>query len=169
MSEVKNPSEKTVYMFHFVSVEVRHQNKYLHFILKLPNCTAVACTNCSMKNSNLSIHKYVISGCKILRVRNSFLRTSISVLHILKKRIDGKYDYGFLCALKLHSQLWENFCTLRMMKNAFYFTSNALFVLKIFKFLSTAWLKSKVNFKFYDVTAWLTNNYYAHIAQHFEK
>ena len=102
---------------------------------------AVACTNCSMKNSNLSIHKYVISGCKILRVRNSFLRTSISVLHILKKRIDGKYDYGFLCALKLHSQLWENFCTLRMMKNAFYFTSNALFVLKISKFLSTAWLK----------------------------
>ena len=25
--------------------------------------------------------------------------------------------------------------------------------------------KDKVNFKFYDVTAWLTNNYNAHIAQ----
>ena len=52
------------------------------------------------------------------------------------------------------------------MKNAFYFTSKAIFVLKVFKFLS--WLsghvakrsdkKDKVNFKFYDVTAWLPNN-----------
>ena len=55
---------------------------------------------------------------------------------------------------------------LKMMKNAFYFISKALFVLKIFKFLS--WLfghvaklldeEDKVNFKFGDVTAWLTNN-----------
>ena len=55
---------------------------------------------------------------------------------------------------------------LKTMKNTFYFTSKALFVLKIFKFLS--WLfghvvkrldkKDKVNFKFYDVTAWLRNN-----------
>ena len=51
---------------------------------------------------------------------------------------------------------------LKMMKNA-YFTSLALFVLKIFKFLS--WLfghiakqldsKDRVNLKFYDVTVWL--------------
>ena len=57
------------------------------------------------------------------------------------------------------------------MKNAFYFTSKALFVLKIFKFLS--WLfghvskrldwKDKVNFKFYDVTAWLTNKCNTHM------
>ena len=49
---------------------------------------------------------------------------------------------------------------LRMIKNAFCFTSKALFVLKIFKFLS--WLfgqvakrldkKDKANFEFYDVT-----------------
>ena len=55
---------------------------------------------------------------------------------------------------------------LKMMKNAFYFTSKALFLLKIFKLLS--WLfgqvakqlyrKDKVYFKFYDVTAWLTNS-----------
>ena len=59
-----------------------------------------------------------------------------------------------------------------MMKNAFYFTSKALFVLKIFKIFS--WLfghvakrldkTDKVNFKFYDITAWLTNNYKKHIA-----
>ena len=57
------------------------------------------------------------------------------------------------------------------MKNTFGFTSKGLFVLKIFKFLS--WLfghlakrldkKDKVNFKFYDVTAWLINNCNIHI------
>ena len=58
------------------------------------------------------------------------------------------------------------------MKNAFYFTSKALFILKVFNFLS--WLfgrvakqldvRDKVNFKIYDVTAWLTNNCNTHIA-----
>ena len=53
----------------------------------------------------------------------------------------------------------------KKMKNAFYFTLKALFVLKIFQFLS--WLfghvrkrldkKDYVNFKIYDVTTWLTN------------
>ena len=66
---------------------------------------------------------------------------------------------------------------LRMMKNAFYFTSKALSFFKIFKFLY--WLfghaakqldkKDKVNFKLYDVTAWLTNNRTTHIAQFVEK
>ena len=55
---------------------------------------------------------------------------------------------------------------LKMMKNAFYFRSKALFVLKIFKFLS--WIsghvvkrldkKGKSNFKFYDVTTVTTEN-----------
>ena len=66
---------------------------------------------------------------------------------------------------------------LKMMKNDFYFTSKALFVLKIFKFLSwlfrhvVKWLdkKDKVDFKFYEVTAWLTNNCNTHIAQYLEK
>ena len=67
--------------------------------------------------------------------------------------------------------------SLKMMKNAFYFTWKALFVLKIFKFLS--WLfvhvtklpdkKNKVNFGFYDVVAWLTVDHNTHIAQYFEK
>ena len=61
---------------------------------------------------------------------------------------------------------------LTMAKNTFCFTSKALFVLKIFRFLS--WLfgqvskrldeKDKVNFKFYDITAWLANNRNTHIA-----
>ena len=60
-----------------------------------------------------------------------------------------------------------------MIKGAFYFTSKALFGLKIFEFLpllsgfTATWLiidqKDKVNFKIYDVTAWLTNNYSTHL------
>ena len=54
-----------------------------------------------------------------------------------------------------------------MMINAFYLISKALFVLKIFKFLSSLFgyvakrldLKDKVNFKMYDVIVWLTNNF----------
>ena len=66
---------------------------------------------------------------------------------------------------------------LKLMKNAFYFTSKALFVLKIFKFLSLLFdhvakrleKEDKVNFKFYYVTAWLPNNCNTHIAQYLEK
>ena len=61
-----------------------------------------------------------------------------------------------------------------MMKNAFYFNLKALFILKIFKFLSSPFghvskqldSKDKVNFKFYDVTNWLTDNCKTHIAQY---
>ena len=63
------------------------------------------------------------------------------------------------------------------LKDCKYINSKALFFLKILKFLS--WLfghvaerpdkKDKVNFKFYDVTTWLTNNRNTHIAQYFEK
>ena len=66
---------------------------------------------------------------------------------------------------------------LKMMRNAFYFTSKALLVLKIFKFLPQIFghvakrldKKDKVNFKFNDVTPWLTNNRNTRIAQYFEK
>ena len=52
------------------------------------------------------------------------------------------------------------------MKNAFYFTLKALFVLKIFKFLP--WLFSHVekhlqNYKVYDVTDWIISNYNTHV------
>ena len=66
---------------------------------------------------------------------------------------------------------------LKMMKNTFDFISKLFFFLKIFKILS--WLfghvakglykKNNVNFKIYEVTAWLTNNRYTHIAKYFEK
>ena len=61
---------------------------------------------------------------------------------------------------------------LKMMKNAFYFTSKAFFVLKLFKFLSWFFChvakqldkKDKVNLKFYEVTSWLRNSCNTHIA-----
>ena len=52
------------------------------------------------------------------------------------------------------------------MQNAFYFILKALFVLKLFKFLSCLFghvekcldKKDKVNFEICDVITWLTNN-----------
>ena len=66
---------------------------------------------------------------------------------------------------------------LKMMKSAFDFTLKALLVLKIFKFSSRIFIcvekrldqKDKVNFKIYDVTPWLTNNFNTHIDQCLEK
>ena len=58
----------------------------------------------------------------------------------------------------MHFLVWNN---LKTIKNAFYFTLKALFVLKIFIFLSqlsghVEKRKDKVNFKIYDVTAYET-------------
>ena len=83
--------------------------------------------------------------------------------------------FGFKSALSdLRQFLAESL--LKLMKNAFHFNSKALFVLKILTFLS--WLfvhaakrlnyKDKVNFKIYDVTAWLTDNCDTHIPQYLE-
>ena len=61
-----------------------------------------------------------------------------------------------------------------MMKEAFYFTLKALFVLKIFKFLSSHFghvekrldWREKVYFKTYDATTWLTNIWNKQTAQY---
>ena len=61
-----------------------------------------------------------------------------------------------------------------MKKNDFFFTVNDLFVLEIFQFLFWAFgrvekrldKKAKVNFKMYDVTNCITNNYNTHIARY---
>ena len=63
------------------------------------------------------------------------------------------------------------------MKNVFHFILKALFVLKIFKFLSwlfghaekTTWLEWLVKFKIYDITTLLTNNYNKYIVQYLTK
>ena len=102
-------------------------------------------------------------------IQKKFLGSRTTALLISSNEIKG--------ALSGLRQFLAAESPLKMMKNAFYFTSKALFVLKIFKFLS--WLfgriakrldkKFKVNFKFYDVTAWLTKNCNTHIAKYLEK
>ena len=64
-----------------------------------------------------------------------------------------------------------------MIKNGFYFTLKALFVLKIFKFLSWIFVhveqlfdwKDKVNFKIYHVAAWEKNYCITHITRSLKK
>ena len=66
--------------------------------------------------------------------------------------------------------------SLKIMKNAFYFTLKALLVLKILDFCLEFSVmskrldqKGKVNFKIYDVTVWLSNNCNTHIDQYLKK
>ena len=90
----------------------------------------------------------------------------------------------FLCVFPLIKgvplglrQLLASENPLKLMKIVFYFTSKAFFVFKIFNFLSELFghvtkrldKEDKVNFKFYDVRAWLKNNCNTHIAQYLEK
>ena len=100
--------------------------------------------------------------------KNFFLSwTEIKKMNAIANNVQVKEFKGTLSGLS----------PLKMMKNAFHFTSKALFILKIFKFLS--WRsghvakrfdkKDKVSFKFYHVTAWLTNNCNTHVAQYLEK
>ena len=64
-----------------------------------------------------------------------------------------------------------------MMKNAFYFMLEALFVVQILTFLycisgfveKRLDKKAMVNFKIHDVTAWITNLCNIHIAQYLKK
>ena len=91
--------------------------------------------------------------------------------------IEEPYVHALSKHLKSDSHLPKKFVIcliespLKMMKNAFYFNLKALFVLKIFKFLSRLFghLGKTVNFKIHDVTTWFTNNCNTHIAQYLTK
>ena len=79
-------------------------------------------------------------------------------------------------AVKFFRQFLTTEISLKLMKNN-YFMLKALFVFKIFKFLSWLFdyvkkrldLKAKVNFEIYDVTGWTKNIYNVVIAQHLKK
>ena len=87
----------------------------------------------------------------------------------------------YLLYSKVHSQVWDNFWQLKALykwrKMLFISPEKLLSFSRYLSFLS--WLfglvtkrldkKDKVNFKFYDVTHWLTSNRNTHIAQYFEK
>ena len=121
---------------------------------------------------------YTSHGCSSVNLLHIF-RT-----HFLRAPLEGclwplQYAKIVVCksfyligALSGLSQLLETGSTLKMMKDAFNFTK-ALFVLKIFQFLS--WLfgyvekrLDEVNFKTYDAT-WKTNTYNANIPNTFKK
>ena len=107
-----------------------------------------------------------------------FLTGSILFLEICSKNqnclLKLRFRIQIKDALSVLRQLLAIENSLKMMKTAFYFTRKALFVLKIFKFLS--WLsdhaakrldqKDKVNFIFCDVKTWLRINLGTHIAQY---
>ena len=80
-----------------------------------------------------------------------------------------KNDNG-LITQRNHLQVWvwwKWWKSFKIMKNAFYFTLRALFVLRILKFLSwlfghfekTTRLERPSNFKIHNVTTWLANNW----------
>ena len=81
-----------------------------------------------------------------------------------------------ICALSGLRQFLAIESPLKMMKNAIYFNSNTLFVLKIFKFLSRLFghvakgldWKGTINFEIHHITARLTNNCNTHIVQYIE-
>ena len=85
--------------------------------------------------------------------------------------------YMFFTSLVLTSISFFIESPFKMMKKAFYFILQALFVLRIFKFFSRLIghvekkhdQKYKVNFKIYGVRTWLTNNCNIHIAQYLTK
>ena len=97
------------------------------------------------------------------------LGTLLTTSHTESQKIKG--------ALSGLRQFLATESPLKVVKNAFYFTSKALCVLKICKFLSWLFshvskrldLKEKVDFKFLDVTTWLTNHCNTHIAQCLDK
>ena len=51
----------------------------------------------------------------------------------------------------------------------FSFSRYLSFVLTFYHVSKRLDKKGRVNFKFYDITAWLTNNLYTHIAQYRKK
>ena len=112
----------------------------------------------------------------------------ISHLYKFETKLYFEHNINVICilrvleSLKSHSHLpkidsfplMQSF--LKIIKNTSYFILKALFVLKIFKFLFWRFgneekngLIRKTNFKIYDLTTWLTNDYNTHIVQYLIK
>ena len=104
----------------------------------------------------------------------SYLKRSFKMFHIDAPHENIRKRKGTLSGLR-QFLVTESF--LEMMKNAFDFALEALFILEIFIFILTfrsctkmAWYEIKCqNFKTYDVTKWITNNYNKHIARYLGK
>ena len=94
---------------------------------------------------------------------------------LLKKRLRHRcFPVNFTKFSKAHSHVWDCYgnwnpfkinmkCFLFQLKSSFCSKDIEVFVLIFRSCRKTAWLKDKFNFKFYKVTAWLTNNCSTHI------
>ena len=115
--------------------------------------------------SNMKLHEIKI---------NSYMQLNAFVIPLMKLKL--WYPLLVKGTFSDLRQLLGTKSTLKMMKNAFYFTSKAPFLFKkstlsrLFGHVAK-WLdkNDKVNFKFYDVTTWLTNNCNTHIVQYLKK
>ena len=68
----------------------------------------------------------------------------------------------------LRVQIHELRVFLFHLKSSFRSQDIWVFALTFWSCIEKTWLKTLINFKFYDVTAWLTSNCNTHIAQYFE-
>ena len=125
------------------------------------------------KVENFSNNFLQYASKKSSKIIVSYQETSWDIaIKVLNNSLN--YFKGALSGLR---QFLATESPLKMMKNAFYFTSKSFFVLKAFKFLSWHFShvakrldqKDNFNFKFCDVTAWLTNNCNTLIAQYLKK
>ena len=112
----------------------------------------------------------------------------ISQLYKFETKLYFEHNINVICILRVleslksdsHLPKIDSFplmqAFLKIIKNTSYFILKALFVLKIFKFLFWRFgneekngLIRKTNFKIYDLTTWLTNDYNTHIVQYLIK
>ena len=145
------------------------------FFCLIFNCFTFVCTNLLVW-----LNPYLVNITQF-----SFLQFKIfyTFLHFLLYDIifnDFKL-YIYCWYLKAHSQVWDKFWQLKALEK--WWKIFFIWPLKLFSFSKylTFWLtffdrvtkrldfEDKVNFKFYDVTAWLTNNCNTHIVQYLGK
>ena len=146
-----------------------------YFVIILP-CFVILKLSCF---AIIFTHFVILKGCPILYLFGPTFWFYVHnvVVYYFTNLLTSLFRWGLKGALSDLRQFLATESPLKVMKNIFCFTSKALFVLKIFKFLP--WLfchvakqldqKDHVNVKFYKVTAWLANNCNKHITHYLEK
>ena len=100
------------------------------------------------------------------------LDTAMDILCVTETKLDECFpDSQLKDTLSGLGQFWLTESPLKMMKNGFYFTLKAFFVLKIifWSYRKTIWLERSGCFQIYDVTSWLTNSCNTHVTQYLKR
>ena len=131
------------------------------------------CHEVSNKNQRIKHNElYRINKAVLLTIVHR--RQEANKLQIKKNKTKLYQSIGtfIISNLKTHSLIWDNFWHLKALddEKCFLFHLKSSFLSWRFGHVAKRLdKKGKVNFKFYDVTALLTNNRNTHIAQNFEK